>query len=157
VDAARSEAVFRVARRVSDVTDPSAHHFGVTVTDLDRSIEFYRDALGLDVLSRFSVSGEEFATGVGVDGAAGTFAHLDADSARVELVEYEPVGDDATRAAINQPGATHLGLEVDDLDATDEDLPDDVETLSEPQTTESGTRILFLRDPDDNLIELLEP
>ncbi|WP_256390900.1 VOC family protein [Natronoarchaeum rubrum] len=137
--------------------DPSAHHFGVTVTDLDRSIEFYRDVLGLDVLARFSVSGEEFATGVGVEGAAGTFAHLDADGARVELVEYEPEGEDATGGAINQAGAKHLGLEVEDLDATYEALPNDVETLSEPQTTESGTRILFVRDPDDNLIELLEP
>jgi len=138
------------------MTDPSAHHFGVTVTDLDRSIEFYRDVLGLDVLSRFSASGEEFATGVGVEEAAGTFAHLDAGTARVELVEYEPEGDDATGAAINQVGAKHLGLEVDDLDATYENLPDDVETLSEPQTTESGTRILFVQDPDNNLIELLE-
>ncbi|MXR52861.1 VOC family protein [Halovenus sp. WSH3] len=139
------------------MTDPSAHHFGVTVTDLDRSIEFYRDVLGLDVLSRFSVSGEEFATGVGVEGAAGTFAHLDAGTARVELVEYDPEGDDATGGTINQPGAKHLGLEVDDLDATCEALPDDIESLSEPQTTETGTRILFVRDPDDNLIELLEP
>lgn len=139
------------------MTDPSAHHFGVTVTDLDRSIAFYRDVLGLDVLSRFSVSGEEFATGVGVEGAAGTFAHLDAGTARVELVEYEPEGDNATGGAINQAGAKHLGLAVDDLDATYENLPDDAETVSEPQTTESGTRILFVRDPDDNLIELLEP
>ncbi|WP_135824048.1 VOC family protein [Halorussus ruber] len=137
-------------------TAPSAHHFGVTVTDLDRAVEFYRDVLGLDLLDRFTVSGEAFSTGVGVDGATGRFAHLDADSARVELVEYDPEGEDPERDAINQPGAKHLGFAVEDLDRFYDDLPADVDTLSEPQTTESGTRILFLRDSEANLVEVIE-
>ena len=136
--------------------DCSAHHVGITVSDLDRAVEFYRDVLGLDVLARFSVGGEEFATGVGVDGASADFAHLDADGARVELVEYAPEGEDATGSDLNQPGAKHLGLEVADLDGFYEGLPEDVATISEPQTTESGTRILFVRDPEGNLVEILE-
>ena len=134
----------------------SVHHVGVTVADLDRAVEFYRGVLGLDVLDRFSVSGDAFSTGVGVDGATGNFAHLDADGARVELVEYEPEGDARGAATVNQPGAKHLGFAVDDLDRFYADLPTDVETVSEPQTTESGTRILFLRDPEDNLVEVVE-
>ena len=136
--------------------DPTAHHFAVTVNDLDRAVAFYRDVLQLDVLTRFSVGGDAFATGVGIDGASAEFAHMDAGDARVELVEYTPAGEDADENRLNQPGATHLGLEVDDLDAVYESLPDDVETVAEPQTTESGTRILFLRDPDGSLVELLE-
>jgi len=46
---------------------------------------------------------------------------------------------------------------VTNLDAFYDSLPADVETLSPPQTTESGTRICFLRDPEGNLVELLEP
>ena len=133
------------------------HHVGITVTDLDRAVEFYRDVLGLDVLDRFSVSGEAFATGVDVEGATGRFAHLDAGDARVELVEYEPEGEDRTGGELNQPGTKHLGLSVDDLDAVYDELPEDVETLSEPQTTESGASILFVRDPEGTLVELLEP
>jgi len=136
--------------------EPTAHHFAVTVSNLDRAVAFYRDTLGLDVLSEFAVGGEAFATGVGVDGASAEFAHMDAGNARVELVEYDPNGETVTETGLNQPGATHLGLEVDDLDAVYDDLPDDVETIAEPQTTESGTRICFLRDPDGTLIELLE-
>jgi len=136
--------------------EPTAHHFAVTVSNLDRAVAFYRDTLGLDVLSEFAVGGEAFATGVGVDGASAEFAHMDAGNARVELVEYDPKGETVTETGLNQPGATHLGLEVDDLDAVYDDLPDDVETIAEPQTTESGTRICFLRDPDGTLIELLE-
>ena len=136
--------------------DPTAHHFAVTVSDLDRAVAFYRDTLGLEVLSEFSVGGDAFATGVGIDGASAEFAHIDAGDARIELVEYTPEGDAAAETELNQPGATHLGLEVDDLDAVYEDLPDGVATIAEPQTTESGTRILFVRDPDGTLVELLE-
>jgi len=136
------------------VSDPTAHHVGITVRELDRAVDFYRDTFGFEVLSRFEVSGEAFATGVGVDGATGQFAHLDADGVRVELIEYDPEGADATPESVNQPGATHLGFSVDDLDAFYGGL--DVETLSDPQVTSSGTKILFLRDPEDNLIEVIE-
>jgi catechol 2,3-dioxygenase-like lactoylglutathione lyase family enzyme len=142
--------------RRGDVPSLDPHHFGITVTDLDLAVEFYRDTFDLGTPERFSVSGEAFADGVGVDGATGRFAHFVCDGARIELVEYDPEGPDATGAAVNQPGAKHLGLAVDDVDAFYADLDPSVETLSEPRTTESGTRILFVRDPEGNLIEVLE-
>jgi catechol 2,3-dioxygenase-like lactoylglutathione lyase family enzyme len=145
------------ADRRSAVTDPVAHHVGVTVSDLDAAVAFYRDDLGLDLRDRFTVAGPGLADAVDVDGATGRFAHLDAGDARVELVEYDPAGEPSAAADVNDPGATHLGLAVDDLDAVYADLDPDVATLSEPRTTESGTRILFLRDPEGNLVELLEP
>ncbi|MCY4729178.1 VOC family protein [Natronomonas gomsonensis] len=136
------------------MTDLTAHHVGLTVSNLDRAVAFYRDTLGLEVLSRFEVGGEAFATAVDVDGASGTFAHLDADGVRIELVEYDPEGP-ASTSALNQPGACHVGFAVEDVDAFVAGLPDDIETVSEPRTTESGTRLVFLRDPDGNRIELL--
>jgi len=136
--------------------EPTAHHFAVTVADLDRAVAFYRDVLGLEVLTRFSVGGAAFATGVGIDGASADFAHMDAGDARVELVEYSPAGDARDESELNQPGGTHLGLEVDDLHAVYEALPDYVDPIAAPQTTESGTRIMFVRDPDGTLVELLE-
>lgn len=136
--------------------DLTAHHYGVTVSDLDRAVAFYRDVLGLDVLAEFSVGGTEFATGVGVDGASADFVHLDAGDTRIELVEYEPKGETRSENDLNQPGAKHLGLSVDDVEAVYEELPDDVETISEPQTTESGTTILFVVDPEGNLVEVLD-
>ncbi len=152
-----SETGLWPGRTATDVSSNlTAHHYGITVADLDRAIEFYRDVLGLDVLDRFAVSGPAFADAVGVDGATGGFAHLDAGSARVELVEYEPEGDDADAGAVNRPGATHLGLAVEDVEAFHEGLPSDVETISDPRTTESGATILFVRDPEGNLIELIE-
>jgi len=135
----------------------SAHHYGVTVSDLDASLAFYRDVLGLDVVSEFSVGGEAFAEGVDVPGASADFAHLDAGGTRVELVSYDPAGEDDRGGSVNDAGAKHLGLACDDLDAFAASLPDDVETLADgPRTTESGTRILFVRDPDGTLVEVLE-
>ncbi len=59
------------------------------------------------------------------------------------LATYEPEGEDLPDPDLNASSATHPGLEVDDLDAVADRLPDDVETLSGPQTTESGTTIMF--------------
>lgn len=138
------------------MSDLRAHHVGITVADLDRAVEFYGDVLGFDVLDRFTVSGDAFSTAVDVDDATGRFVHLDGDGVRVELVEYNPKGDDVPTETVNQAGAKHLGFAVDDVDSFYEGLPADVETFSEPQTTESGTRICFLRDPESNLVEVLE-
>ncbi|GAB7091520.1 VOC family protein [Halorubrum luteum] len=138
------------------MSDPSAHHVGITVADLDRAVDFYTEAFGFGVLSEFSVSGEAFADAVDVPNASGLFAHLDADGVRLELIEYEPEADARDDPALNRPGAVHLGVTVDDVDAFHAGLDDEVETLSTPRTTSSGTRILFVRDPEGNLIEVLD-
>jgi len=141
---------------MSDAT-PTAHHYGITVSDLDESLAFYRDVLGLDVLSEFEVAGEAFEDATAVDGASASFAHLDAGGARLELVAYDPAGDDVRGGMVNDTGGTHVGFSVPDLDAFADDLPDDVETLAPgPRTTSSGTTIMFVRGPDGELVEVLE-
>lgn len=135
---------------------PTHHHTGLTVSDLDRSIDFYTDLLGCTVESRFSVGGKALETAVDTPDISGTFAHLRTGETRIELVEYEPAGNPTPSESIPQPGATHLAFAVEDVDAFLRELPDDVEPLSAPQTTESGTRLVFIRDPDGNPIELLE-
>ena len=136
--------------------DPQLHHTGLTVADLERSVGFYTSLLGCTVEARFSVSGDAFGTVVGHDGASGQFVHLRSGGRRIELVEYEPAGTSREPAALPDPGGTHLAFAVDDVDAAIAGLPAAVDTLSEPRTTASGTRLVFLRDPDGNLVELLE-
>ena len=138
------------------MSDPTAHHVGITVADLDRAVDFYTETFDLDLLTEFAVGGDAFAEAVAVEGAAAEFAHLDADGAVVELVSYDPAAGAGDDPELNRPGATHLGLSVDDVAAFYADLDDDVETLSPPRTTESGTTILFVRDPEGNLIEVLD-
>jgi catechol 2,3-dioxygenase-like lactoylglutathione lyase family enzyme len=140
------------------VSDPTPHHVGVTVSDLDRAVAFYTETFGLDVAAEFAVGGEAFADAVDVENATADFAHLVADGGEtvVELVAYDPAGEPTDDATLNRPGAIHLGLSVDDVAAFYGELDGDVETLSEPRTTESGTTVLFVVDPDGNLIEVLD-
>lgn len=136
--------------------NPTTHHTGLTVSDLERSIDFYTELLNCTVESRFSVGGTALQTAVDTPDVSGTFAHLRSDETRIELVEYEPAGELSPPESIPQPGVVHLAFAVEDVDAFLKELPDDIESLSGPQTTESGTRIVFVRDPDGNLVELLE-
>ncbi|MEY7849497.1 VOC family protein [Natrarchaeobius sp. A-rgal3] len=137
-------------------SDLSAHHVGITVDDLEETLPFYRDVLGFPVADRFDVSGEAFSTVVGVEGASAEFVHLEAGGVRVELVEY---GFDATEMptpTLERPGASHVGFAHEDVETFYEGLPEDVPTTSEPQTTASGSTVLFVRDPEGNLVELIE-
>lgn len=152
----RVDIVFSPVADAPGVSDPTAHHVGITVSDLDRAVAFYTGVFDLDIVAEFSVGGEAFADAVDVAGASAGFAHLDADGVRVELVEYDPAGEPMPERSLDRAGATHLGLSVDDVEAFHDDLDPAVETLSEPRTTESGTTILFVRDPDGTLVEVLD-
>lgn len=132
----------------------TVHHHGISVADIERSLAFYRDALGFEVIDRYTLDDEGLSAAIGAD-ATGRFAQLDGGTARVELVEYD-TGEPVPATAVYDTGATHLGVEVADVDAAYEALPEGVEAVSGPQTTGSGTRICFLRDPDGTLVELLE-
>lgn len=140
----------------TDHTDHAVHHHGISVADLDRSLAFYRDALGFELLDRYTLSDEGLSAAVGAE-VTGEFAQLDGRGARIELVEYDAGAAVETRA-VYDTGATHLGIEVADVDAAVEALPGDVDVdvVGGPRTTGSGTRICFLRDPDGTLVELLE-
>ncbi|MFC6613612.1 VOC family protein [Halopenitus salinus] len=136
----------------------SAHHYGVTVSDMDDALAFYRDTLGMEVVDELSFASEEFSKFVGVEGVDVDIVFLDADGCAVELLEYhDPPGDDANRGVSNNDvGAAHFCLEVDDLDATYEDLRSEgVEFINPPQTLDNGADVAYVYDPDRNVIELL--
>ncbi|MFB6162422.1 MAG: VOC family protein [Halococcoides sp.] len=88
--------------------------------------------------------------------AGAEFVHLDAGGVRLELVSYDPSGADPGGDDLQDAGTTHLAVAVDDTAAVIDSLPENVETLSDPQTTASGTTLAFLRDPEGNLVELIE-
>jgi catechol 2,3-dioxygenase-like lactoylglutathione lyase family enzyme len=138
-----------------------AHHYGVTVSDLEESLGFYRDTLGLEVVSRGHVQkgtddADKFDDFVGVDGVDVEVVFLDAGGCQVELLKYhEPPGQNANEGVSNNDvGAAHFCLEVDDIDEIYHDLSDDVEFLYEPVTLSKGVRVAYMFDPDGNIVEL---
>jgi catechol 2,3-dioxygenase-like lactoylglutathione lyase family enzyme len=140
----------------------TAHHYGVTVSDLEETLPFYRDTLGLELVSRGhvergSADSETFEDFVGVDGTVDVeVVFLDAGGCQVELLQYHsPEGEDAHGASNNDPGASHFCLEVEDIDAVDDDLrADGVEFVSEPVTLSKGVRVAYMYDPEGNIVEL---
>ncbi|NEM91829.1 VOC family protein [Galbitalea soli] len=142
----------------------SVHHTGIIVTDLDRSIYFYHDVLGLRFQSEPSpwFSGDDLARGVGVPGASLRQVCLMAGDAVVELVEYgnRPEGND-TPIQQNYLGAMHVALRVDDIVATKAELEaKGIEFLSDVNVVDDGVlagwRWVYFHDPDGITLELVE-
>jgi catechol 2,3-dioxygenase-like lactoylglutathione lyase family enzyme len=140
------------------------HHVGVTVADLDEAIDFYRDVLGLEIVSEPSpvFDAPELGPAVGVPGAALRQVCLAAGSAIVELLEYS-----SPRSPVDAPlpqnalGAQHVAFHVDDIEATKRELAaKGVTFLSEVNVVDDGVlagwRWVYFADPDGNALELVE-
>jgi catechol 2,3-dioxygenase-like lactoylglutathione lyase family enzyme len=141
----------------------TAHHYGVTVSDVDEVLPFYRDTLGLDVLSeghveRGTEDSEKFEKFVGVDGEVDVkVVFLDAGGCQVELLQYNhPEGrDQHDGVSNNDPGASHFCFEVDNIDAVYDELQEDgVKFIHEPVTLSKGVRVAYMYDPEGNIVEL---
>ncbi|UWG47082.1 Lactoylglutathione lyase or related enzyme [Halanaeroarchaeum sp. HSR-CO] len=139
------------------MVDRTPHHVGIAVANLDAVRAFYEQTFDFELVEEFTVTGEAFEKGIGADDATGQFARLSMGDVLLELVEYDPHGENRAAPAVTDRGAVHLAFEYDDVAAFYSTLDAAVETISEPVTTESGTTILFLRDPEGNLIELVSP
>jgi catechol 2,3-dioxygenase-like lactoylglutathione lyase family enzyme len=142
----------------------SLHHVGLTVSDLDASIAFYSALLGCRLRERSENSGPEIETMTGVSGARIATADLEIPGGGLlELVQYiSPAG---TRLAQerHQPGHTHLGFVVDDVDAAHAHLSalgvaatSSPQVIVEPGSAWHGIRALYACDPDGRTIECLE-
>lgn len=135
-----------------------SHHYGVTVSDMDEALEFYRDTLGMEVVDNLSFDSESFSKFVGVSDVDVDITFLDANGCMVELLEYNnPPGGNANEGVSNNDvGAAHFCLEVDDVSEVYEDLSGETRFLNPPQTLEGGAKVTYAYDPDDNIVELLE-
>jgi lactoylglutathione lyase len=115
-------------------------HTMVRVTDIDASLRFYRDALGLRELSRKEVPQGRF-----------TLVFLAApgdEQAQVELTyNWDPEAYGGGR------NFGHLAYEVDDIYATCQYLVDRGVVINRPPR---DGRMAFVRSPDNISIELLQ-
>ena len=136
----------------------TADHHGVVVSDIDRALTFYRDTLGMDVVDEISQESDAFSRAVGVENTDVDLAFLDAHGFTIELVEYNrPDGNNANETTTsNDVGATHFCLAVEDIEGVYDDLREDAEFVSTPQELKNGVKLAFMRDPDGNVVELLQ-
>jgi len=140
------------------------HHTGIQVTDLDKSLEFYRDQLGLELVMRWNRTSpyiETFSGYPGVD-MHGAILRLPNSDSILEVLEYRNVERRAIDPATANPGTAHLAFRVDDCDSLYERLTSaGVGSVSRPVTPtigpNKGGRTVMMLDPDGFRIELLQP
>ncbi len=126
------------------------NHIAIIVPDLDASLVFWRDTLGLALAHVEEVQSQE-----------AVVAFMPAGDSEVELVK--PTTDTSGAAkflARRGPGLHHIALEVDDLDAMLERLKDKgVRLINEtPIAAAGGNRAAFIHPESANgvLVELYE-
>ncbi|HTW39374.1 MAG TPA: VOC family protein [Thermoplasmata archaeon] len=120
-------------------------HTSITVRNMEESLRFYTEVLGLEFERRRTIPENH---------AEIAFVRDPHSGARVELTHWD--GKDAF-----EPGEQldHLAFEVPDLDRTLLRMRQkDVRVAKEPYRLSGGTsRIAFVLDPNDVWIELIEP
>ncbi len=139
------------------------HHAGLTVRDLETSVEFYCSVLGCKVRARAASADPELRTLTGVPAAEVRIADLELpDGGWLELIQYLVPTLSTLEQARPQPGHTHLAFRTDDVDGVHRRLlergftPTSAPvTLVDPGTVWDGARAFYATDPDGRTIELV--
>lgn len=139
------------------------HHAGITVSDISRSLDFYADLLGGEVLGPYERSGPRIDAVTGYPGVVvrQAFVRAAEGSTVVELLHYDGGSGLSIDPDNGHAGAVHVAVTVADLDATLERLADrGVTAISDPVTISeplAGYRVVYVMDPDRVRVELMEP
>ena len=139
------------------LTDVSFCHLVIGVTDMDRALAFYRDALGMEVVFESLISGEPFDAvlhakrkqeGRVVGGLLGGLM--------VELLSLGsvPSADKPARRGIT--GIDNVSLSVPDLDDTHRRITAAGYVPDQAPFEIGGVRMFFVKDPDGTPVEFIE-
>jgi catechol 2,3-dioxygenase-like lactoylglutathione lyase family enzyme len=139
---------------------PVLNHIGLTVSNLEASIAFYRDVVGLEMLSHGPVRqlGEWFDRLTHNPGTSRTeTAHMGIGGIKLQLIQYHESGSEPAALGHGSPGSPHLCVEVDEVIERHADLEAQgyrVGPLVEVPTF--GFRSFYVLDPDGLPVELLQ-
>src|SRR4051794_2856322 len=139
------------------------HHTSFTVADLERSLTFFRDVLGLEVVGTREVRDDYFGQIVGLPGSAVKAAMVRLPGGHhVELFEYVRPRGQSVAPRPCDPGSCHLALLTADLPALYQQLKaKGADFLSEPVLITAGPNRggygVYLRDPNGTLLDLFQP
>jgi catechol 2,3-dioxygenase-like lactoylglutathione lyase family enzyme len=132
-------------------------HTSFTVSDIEQSNEFFAK-LGFQPHKRYVSAGPDAEEGVGVPGADIDISWLRHPSGgpMLELLRYR--NEPASTAPLNSKvGAAHICLCVEDVETEYGRLVGEgVTFVSAPHADEFGVRWVYMRDPDGNVVELLQ-
>lgn len=138
-------------------------HAGVTCSDLERSLRFYRDALGLEVEKRWQRRGEDVAgvLGLQLERLDAAMLRVPGSDARVELFEYHGIERHPASCRPCDYGAGHFCVYVDDAEALYARLLELGFSARGPVVSidsgpHAGAKAVYTIDPDGYHVELYE-
>ena len=134
----------------------SLGHVGVGVGDMQRSLEFYRDFLGMKVVMELDITDDRMGRVIGVNGARCQIVHLELGGTILELFQYhQPSG--ANKAQDLQQydrGLIHIGFEVDDFHYHIAQFRRrNIKFLGEPLEFRPNVWIVYVEGPDGEVCE----
>ena len=144
------------------------YHVGLTVSDLDRSIVFYRDVLGLEFQGEILMVGEETDKMFRKANCKARVAYLNGsksiETPPVGLIQF--VGDEThkVQSDLFTTSISEICFYTDDIDSVYKKLIENhVECLSEPQHFDfradgfGESKAFYFRDPDGIILEMMQP
>ena len=135
------------------------NHTGISVSNMERSLAFYRDLLEMEVILDSDVSeNEPLSQVVGMDKAQGRVVWLRVGADMIELWQWDhPEGKPLPEGyAPADKGVTHFGLETDDVDGLCERVIA-AGFHANTQPKDLGLhKTTYIKGPDNEIIEILE-
>ena len=143
-------------------------HIGVTVTDIERSIAFYRDTLGLSFRGELLMQGEATDRLFARKGCKVKVAYLNGSdeilAPPIELLEFIDKPAEKAPSSLFLTSISEICFRVKDIEALYAHLQEHgVECLSEPQFfdfTSMGhgkSKAIYFKDPDGIVLEAMQP
>ena len=137
----------------------SFSHVAITVSDFHEAVRFYADVFGAPVVGVSDTPSERVRTFFGVDASEPTckigWIRVPG-GATIEIFEFRPC-EPGQDVVWNRVGPTHISFNVHDTDRWHRYLVDKgVEIVSPPEQSPHGHTFFFVKDPDGNLIELID-
>lgn len=134
-------------------------HTGIICKDIQLSLIFYRDFLGLKVIQDFWDTSDYINQITGIsDGNVHMIKMEASDGTVIELLDYESHPAELIDQKIYSPGACHLALQVHNIKKAYAELSGKgVRFISEPVLSSEGiAKVCFCFDPNNTRIELVE-
>ena len=134
-------------------------HVGISVFDLEASVRFYTEALGMQVDYRAHYRGNKISRVVDVQNAELNICVLKRGGMRLELIDYGNAGKKIKQYKDqDSPGLVHLALKVSDVDWEYRRLKSMGYEFNSPPVVsrDNGPRICYFHGPDNVVMELYE-
>lgn len=136
------------------------NHVGISVSNIERTITFYRDMFGMEQdCDVFSFGGPDFSAVMGLEDARGRMCMISGGDVSLELFEFAKPAPQPKRAdyPVADHGYSHFAFSVDNIEEVHDRLSAAGVTIHCPVTTfPGGMKAIYARDPDGNVFELLE-